>query len=236
MTETQTAAKRVAVVTGSASGLGAAIARTLESNGWVVAGLDLRPSATTSSTIVDVTDATAVAETFAAVEESLGAIDALVTVAGIYEMLPVVEITDDRWDRMLSVNIQGTVNAIAAVVPSMSARGAGNIVTISSDLGFGGSQGDPHYAATKGAIVGLSRSLAIELADSGVVVNSVAPGAADTPMLASDSPWRDPAFLDSLPVKRLVVPEEIAAAVVFFLDAGTDFAGQILSPNSGATI
>lgn len=236
MIEQQPMQARVAVVTGAASGLGAAISRALESNGWAVAGLDLRPSATTASAIVDVTDATAVAEAVTAVEARLGAVQALVTVAGIYEMLPIEAITDDQWDRMLSVNIHGTVNAIAAVLPGMTDRGAGSIVTISSDLGLGGSQGDPHYAATKGAVVGLSRSLALELRDKGIIVNSVAPGAADTPMLAGNSPWRDPAFLDTLPVRRLVAPEEIAAAVLFLLDAGTDFVGQVLSPNAGATI
>ena len=226
----------IAIVTGAASGLGAAVARMLAEKGWSVAGFDLRASATTSSTIVDVTDAAAVAAAVAGVTASLGHVDALVTVAGIYEVLPIDQITDERWNRMLAVNIEGTVNAIAAVLPGMTSRGIGSIVTISSDLGIGGSQGDAHYAATKGAIVGLSRSLARELADSGIVVNSVAPGAADTPMLAADSPWRDPAFLDTLPVRRLVTPDEIAAAVLFFLEAGSGFVGQLVSPNAGATI
>lgn len=235
MTEISTPGQ-VAIVTGAASGLGAAIARTLEAGGYTVVGFDLRPSATGHSHLVDVTDAAAVALAVKTVSATVGPIAALVTVAGIYEVLTVQEITDEKWHRMLSVNIAGTVNAISAVVPEMIARGGGSIVTISSDLGVGGSQGDAHYAATKGAIVGLSRSLALELAPHSIIVNTVAPGAADTPMLAADSPWREPAFLNTLPVNRLVSPDEIGAAVHFLLSTGDAFVGQIISPNSGATI
>ena len=227
---------RVAVVSGAASGLGKAIGEALSASGWFVVGLDLRDSATDLSICVDVTDAAAVAAAVERVRAVAGRLDTLVTVAGIYEVLPIAEISADRWDRMLGVNIAGTVNAIAAVLPGMLAAGAGSIVTISSDLGVGGSQGDAHYAATKGAIVGLTRSLALELVGTGVAVNSVAPGAADTPMLSADSPWREPSFLETLPVQRLVSPAEIAAAVLFLIDAGHDLVGQIISPNSGATI
>jgi len=226
----------VAIVTGAASGLGASVAAALSTAGWRVAGFDLRPSDTTLSVEVDVTDAAALAAAAARVARELGTADALVTVAGIYEELPLESITDDRWDRMLAVNIGGTVNACAAVVPQMLERGSGAIVTISSDLGLGGSQGDAHYAATKGAIVGFSRSLAGELEGRGIFVNSVAPGAADTPMLAADSPWRAESFLSTLPAGRLVRPDEIAAAVLFFLELRGACVGQVISPNAGATI
>ena len=226
----------VAIVTGAASGLGASVCAALHRDGWTVAGLDLRPSNTDLSLQADVTDAAAVAAAVQRATADLGPIDALVTVAGIYEELPVESITNERWNRMLAVNIGGTVNACAAVVPLMLARNGGTIVTISSDLGVGGSQGDAHYAATKGAIVGFSRSLGVELMGSGVTVNSVAPGAADTPMLAADSPWRAKSFLSTLPVGRLVRPEEIAAAVTFLLEVGPALVGQIISPNAGATI
>ena len=227
---------RVAIVTGAASGLGASVCQALHRDGWAVAGLDLRPSNTDLSLHVDVTDAVAVAAAVQRASVDLGPIDALVTVAGIYEEMPVESITDEQWNRMLAVNIGGTVNACAAVVPLMLARNGGTIVTISSDLGVGGSQGDAHYAATKGAIVGFSRSLGVELLGSGVTVNTVAPGAADTPMLAADSPWRAKSFLSTLPVGRLVRPEEIAAAVTFLLEVGPALVGQIISPNAGATI
>lgn len=226
----------VAVVTGAASGLGAAIANLFRERGWIVAGIDLRGAATDLHLVADVADLAAVDAAVATVVARLGHVDALVTVAGVYEMLPIAQITDERWNRMLSINVAGTVNAISAVLPGMIANETGSIVTISSDLGVGGSQGDAHYAATKGAIIGLSRSLALELAGTGVTVNSVAPGAADTAMLAADSPWREAGFLETLPVTRLVSPDEIAAAVLFFVEAGAGFSGQVLSPNSGATI
>ena len=229
--------RRVAVVTGAASGLGAAVARALTAAGWQVAGLDLRPSPGTALGVeVDVTDADAVGSAVDRVERELGAVAALVTAAGVYEMLPVEDVDDARWHRMMAVNLSGTATTCAAVVPRMVAGGRGSVVTISSDLGVGGSQGDVHYAASKGAIVGFTRALATEVEDTGVAVNTVAPGAADTPMLATDSPWRSGDFLATLPVQRLVHPEEIAAAALFLLETGPAVSGQVLSPNAGATI
>jgi 2-hydroxycyclohexanecarboxyl-CoA dehydrogenase len=229
--------RRVAVVTGAASGLGAAVARALTAAGWQVAGLDLRPSPGTALGVeVDVTDADAVGSAVDRVERELGAVAALVTAAGVYEMLPVEDVDDARWHRMMAVNLSGTATTCAAVVPRMVARGRGSVVTISSDLGVGGSQGDVHYAASKGAIVGFTRALATDVEGSGVAVNTVAPGAADTPMLATDSPWRSGDFLATLPVQRLVHPEEIAAAALFLLETGPAVSGQVLSPNAGATI
>jgi 2-hydroxycyclohexanecarboxyl-CoA dehydrogenase len=227
--------RRVAVVTGAASGLGAAVARALTAAGWQVAGLDLRPSPGTALGVeVDVTDA--VGSAVDRVERELGAVAALVTAAGVYEMLPVEDVDDARWHRMMAVNLSGTATTCAAVVPRMVARGRGSVVTISSDLGVGGSQGDVHYAASKGAIVGFTRALATDVEGTGVAVNTVAPGAADTPMLATDSPWRSGDFLATLPVQRLVHPEEIAAAALFLLETGPAVSGQVLSPNAGATI
>lgn len=228
---------RVAIVTGTARGLGAAIAATLRMQGRTVAGLDLLLSEGVDLALeVDVSDAHAMASAVGRVERECGSVDELVTAAGIYEMAPVEEISDSRWHRMLAVNLFGTAAACAAVLPGMVARGSGSVVTISSDLGVGGSQGDAHYAASKGAIIGLTRALATEVADAGVAVNTVAPGAADTPMLDAASPWRAPEFLCTLPVQRLVGPEEIAAAVLFVLSCGPAVNGQVLSPNCGATI
>jgi NAD(P)-dependent dehydrogenase (short-subunit alcohol dehydrogenase family) len=231
------AAGEVAVVTGSASGLGAAVASMLRASGRRVAGLDLRPSDGVDLAIeVDVTDREAVAAAVRRVEDELGPVAALVTAAGIYEMAPVDEIGDDRWERMLRVNLAGTATVCAAVLPLMVGRGAGAVVTVSSDLGVGGSEGDAHYATSKGAIVGLTRALATEVDGTGVGVNSVAPGAADTPMLEASSPWRAAGFLGTLPVRRLVRPDEIAAAALFLVEAGPAINGQVVSPNAGATI
>ena len=99
----------------------------------------------------------------------------------------------------------------------------------------GGSQ-DAHYAAAKGAIIGVVRSLAAEVAADGVRVNAVAPGPTDTPLLAPHSPWRAPAYLTTLPLRRLGSPEEVALCVAYLIDEGGFCVGEVLNPNSGAVI
>ena len=137
---------------------------------------------------------------------------------------------------MLDVHLGGTRNACAAVLGGMLERGEGRIITISSELALGGGENDAHYAAAKGAIIGFTKSLAAEVAADGVLVNSVAPGPTDTPLLSEDSPWRDADYLRTLPLRRLVRPEEIAEAVLFLAEEGDYFCGQVISPNAGAVI
>ncbi len=227
---------RVALVTGAASGIGAVVCRRLAERGWRVAGLDLEPSDTELSLQVDVTDRDAVRDAADHAGSRLGAISLLITAAGVYEMVPVAEIDAQRWRRMLAVHVGGVANACWAVVPSMIEHRRGIIVTISSELALAGGDGDAHYAAAKGAILGFTRSLGAELAPQGIRVNSVAPGPTDTPLLAADSPWRDQAYLDSLPIGRLVRPDEVADTVLFMVEEGTYFSGQTVSPNAGAVI
>jgi 2-hydroxycyclohexanecarboxyl-CoA dehydrogenase len=226
----------VAVVTGAASGIGAAVGRLLSERGWRVAGIDLNPSQTELSLQADVSDLDAMRGAAERVAAELGPVSALVTAAGVYEIVPVAEIDDERWRRMLSLHLGGVANALWAVLPGMLAAGEGAVVTISSELAISGGDGEAHYAAAKGAIIGLTRSLGWELAPQGIRVNSVAPGPTDTPLLAADSPWREPAYLDTLPIGRLVTPEEVAQTVLFLIEEGTYFAGQTLSPNAGAVI
>ncbi|HEV2092693.1 MAG TPA: SDR family oxidoreductase [Rubrobacter sp.] len=236
MTARGSAGGAVALVTGAASGIGAAVASRLADAGWRVAGLDLRESETDLSLAADVTDAAAVRAAAERAERELGPVSLLVTVAGYYEMVPVSEIGIEAWRRMLTVHLGGTRNACAAVLGSMIGRGSGRIITISSELALAGGEDDAHYAAAKGAIIGFTKSLAAEVADRGVLVNSVAPGPTDTPLLAPDSPWREPAYLETLPLRRLVLPEEIAETVLFLAEEGDYFCGQVLSPNAGAVI
>jgi NAD(P)-dependent dehydrogenase (short-subunit alcohol dehydrogenase family) len=226
----------VALVTGAAGGIGAAVADLLTARGWRVAGLDVRASDTELSLVVDVSDRAAVAEAVERATRDLGAVSVLVTAAGHYESVPVGEIETHRWRQMLAVHLGGAVNCCWAVVPQMLRAGAGAIVTISSELALAGSAGDAHYTAAKGAILGFTRSLGIELAPHGVRVNGVAPGPTDTPLLAADSPWREPAYLETLPIGRLVRPEEVAETVALLVEEGGYFAGQTLSPNAGAVI
>jgi 2-hydroxycyclohexanecarboxyl-CoA dehydrogenase len=151
-------------------------------------------------------------------------------------MAPVDDIDVARWRRMLAVHLGGAVNACRAVLPGMLARGTGTVITITSELALGGGGNDVHYVAAKGAVLGLTRSLGVELAAKGIRVNSVAPGPTDTPLLAPDSPSRAPEYLRTLPLGRLVTPGEVAATVLFLVEEGTYFQGQTISPNAGAVI
>jgi 2-hydroxycyclohexanecarboxyl-CoA dehydrogenase len=228
--------KGAALVTGAASGMGALVCERLAARGWRVAGIDLHKSRVELSLEADVSDRSAVRVAADRAARELGPISVLVTAAGIYEMVPVGEIDDQRWRRMLAVHLGGVANACWAVLPGMLAAGSGTIVTISSDLALAGGDGDAHYAAAKGAVLGFTRSLGVELAPRGIRVNSVAPGSTDTPLLDADSPWRAPAHLATLPLGRLVRPEEVAATVLFVVEEGTYFAGQTISPNAGGAI
>ncbi|TGD84549.1 SDR family oxidoreductase [Mycolicibacterium sp. CH28] len=227
----------VALVTGAASGIGAAVAALLTERGWTVAGLDLKPAQELPAAVaVDVSDSAQVHRAVGAIREQLGPIQALVNAAGLYEMAPVSDISPAAWTTMLRVHLGGLRNAVHAVLPEMIERRRGAIVAISSELAIGGGDGDAHYAAAKGCVVGFVRSLAAEVAPYGVRVNSVAPGPTDTPMLAPDSPWRDPAYLATLPAGRLGTPQEVAHAVHFLLDGPGFCVGEVLSPNCGAVI
>jgi NAD(P)-dependent dehydrogenase (short-subunit alcohol dehydrogenase family) len=227
----------VAVITGAASGIGAACADLMHRSGWHTAGIDLNGSETDLPLRADVSDRAAVAAAIDQIVDRFGQIDLLVSAAGYYEEgIDVVDITVGQWDRMLSVILGGTVNTAAAVLPHMISRGQGTIVAISSELALGGSATDLHYVAAKGAVLGFAKSLAMEVADTAIRVNLVAPGPTDTPLLAADSLWREPEYLATLPLGRLVTPEEIAGAVHFLATEGSMYCGEVLSPNAGAVI
>jgi len=172
-----------------------------------------------------------------AVAIQLGRIDLAVSAAGYYEEgIDVARISGAQWDRMLSVILGGTVNTSAAVLPHMLASGTGTIIAISSELALAGSATDLHYVAAKGAVLGFVKSLAAEVAHTGIRVNAVAPGPTDTPLLAAGSLWRRPEYLATLPLGRLVTPAEIASAVYYLATEGAMYCGEVLSPNAGAVI
>jgi 2-hydroxycyclohexanecarboxyl-CoA dehydrogenase len=216
----------VALVTGAGGGIGGAAADALKAAGMAVARTDLP---------LDVADAEAVAGLVAQTEADLGPIEVLVNCAGYVEETPLGEITDAEWNRMLRVHLGGTWHTCREVAPRMAARGRGAIVNTSSELALCGAELHAHYCAAKGAIIGLTKSLALELGGRGVRVNVVAPGATDTALLTDT--WRTPAYLASLPLGRLSTAAEIAATVVFLAsDAASYITGQVVSPNSGAVI
>jgi 2-hydroxycyclohexanecarboxyl-CoA dehydrogenase len=217
---------RVAIVTGSAGGIGGATVAALTARGHVVHGIDLP---------TDVADEAAVTAAIDAVEAESGPVDVLVNCAGHIAETPVTGISDEEWSRMLHVHLGGTWHTCRALAPRMAARGRGSIVNVSSELALCGAALHAHYCAAKGAIIGLSKALAAELAPAGVRVNSVAPGATDTALLTDV--WRTPEYVGSLPMRRLSTPAEIAATVAFLAsDAASFVTGQVVSPNSGAVM
>ena len=227
---------RAALVTGAGSGIGAAIVRELRRSGWRVAGFDLQDCDADVACRGNVVSGAELQAAVAQSEAELGPIEALVTAAGYYEMVPIEQISEEQWNNMLRVHLGGLFNSTRAVLPGMLQRGSGSIVAIASELAIGGGDEDAHYAAAKGAILGFVRSLAAEVAGQGVRVNSVAPGPTDTPLLSADSPWRAAEYLATLPVRRLARPEEVARVVRYAVEEGSFLVGEVLSVNSGAVI
>lgn len=225
----------VALVTGGASGIGAAVVEALTARGYTVGCLDLNPGPAENTWAVDVSDADAVARAVGQLQDRLGPVSAVVTSAGYYEMAPVSDISEDAWRRMLRVHLGGLVNVARATLPDLIAT-RGSLVAVASELAVGGGDEDAHYAAAKGAILGLVRSLAVEVADTGVRVNCVAPGPTDTPLLAPDSPWRAPEYLQTLPLRRLTTPAEVARCVEYLVCDATFSTGDVVNVNSGAVI
>lgn len=226
----------VAVITGGASGIGAACVRALSARGIRTASLDLQRGSAGADLfeILDVRDRGAVADAIERTESSLGPIDYLVTAAGYYAAGELSELGEAAWRDMLEVHVHGTANAWRAVLPGMRARGRGAVCAVGSELGLIGDPVAPHYAAAKGAIHAMVKSVAVELAGEGIRVNCVAPGPTDTPLMADDPNASE--YASAVPLGRLLAPEEIAAAVCFALLEDTNLLGQVVSPNGGAAI
>ena len=223
------------MVTGAASGIGRACALALRRAGVPVAGLDLRAAADVDLALEgDVADPRAVEAAVAEAEARLGPVGYAVTAAGYYERRGLGAVGPEGWERMLDVILGGTVNVARAVYGPMRARGKGAICGISSELALCGDADAPHYATAKGAVHGFLASLAVEAAPAGVRVNCVAPGPTDTPLMTPE--LRAPDYVESLVLRRLVAPEEVAATVAFVLLGEHNLVGQVISPNAGAVV
>ena len=182
----------------------------------------------------DVADGTAVAEMVRRTEKELGPVTLLVNNAGVAGQAQFQDISDEMWDRYLAVNLGGARNTIRAVLPHMLSEKRGAIVNISSIWGLRGASCEVAYACTKAAIIALTRSLAMELAPSGIRVNCVAPGVIDTDMVQvlGQETLRD--LAEQTPLGRLGRPEDIAHAVAFLAsDKASFITGQVLGADGG---
>ena len=245
---------RTAVVTGAGRGIGAAIATALAGAGADVAvwDLDAAGAAEVAAALartrgvrslglaVDVSDTASVDRAAGRVEAELGPVDVLVNNAGIDVIGPFVESVEADWDRIMAVNLKGPIACCHRILPGMIERGRGSVVNIASDAGKVGSSGETVYAATKGGVIALTKSLAREVASKGVRVNCVCPGPTDTALLgqlAASSPKLREALARAIPLRRVAQPDDIAPAVVFLAGDGAAYiTGQALSVSGGLTM
>lgn len=240
--------KKVALITGSSRGIGRAEAIALARDGYAVCvncveredkaqelAAQLRSEGCEAMWYkADVADAAAVKQMVAEVEKTLGAVTLLVNNAGIAKQCLFQDMTEDYWKRIFDVNLNGAFNTIQAVLPHMLHEHSGCIINTSSIWGQHGASCEVAYSATKHAVIGLTRSLAQELAPTNIRVNCVAPGVINTDMVQVLGRETLDALADDTPVGRLGRPEDIAAVVSFLAsDAASFITGQVITSDGG---
>jgi 2-hydroxycyclohexanecarboxyl-CoA dehydrogenase len=245
--------RRVAIVTGAGSGLGRAIAHRLASDGLAVAVLDIdgEAAATVAGEItadgfeavaygdVDVSSRAQVDDAVARVRADMGPTLVLVNNAGIAGFREFEKITDEKWDRIMQVNLNGPFYLCQAVLPDMLEAGWGRIVNISSSSAQGGQPYMVHYVTSKAGLIGMTKALALELGPRGITVNTIPPGFIDTPMLRGSE---ERGLLGGsveenaakTPVRRAGLPADIAYATSFLVSEEASYVtGQVIGVNGG---
>ena len=240
--------KKVALITGSSRGIGRAEAVKLAHDGYAVCINCVEREDKAQEAVeqlvsggceamwykADVSDSTAVKQMVAAIEEKLGAVTLLVNNAGIAKQCLFQDMSEDYWRHIFDVNLNGAFNTIHAVLPNMLHEHSGCIINTSSIWGQHGASCEVAYSATKHAIIGLTRSLAQELAPTNIRVNCVAPGVIDTDMVQVLGEETLAALAGDTPVGRLGRPEDIAEIVSFLAsDAASFITGQVITSDGG---
>jgi NAD(P)-dependent dehydrogenase (short-subunit alcohol dehydrogenase family) len=237
---------RVALVTGAASGIGRATAIRLAADGATVGclGLDRDGLVETAQMILDagghaitfaadVTDRQAVDIGARRIAGELGPIGIVVNNAGIPGAGKFVDVNYEDWRRVIEVHVDGAFHVTQAVLPAMLEAGWGRVINVASETVWLG-QTSVQYATAKAALLGFTRSLARQVAGSGVLVNAVAPGPVDTPMMHANSPEEIEWERRTVLIGRLLTADEIAASIAFLAGPGGDaYVGQVISPNGG---
>ena len=229
---------KTALVTGGSSGIGAAIADRLRSDGYNVATVDLNSADTDHSYLADVTDRAQIDAALAEIRAALGPVTLLVNAAGKEVFRRFANITFDEWRKIIDINLHGVFHTTQAVLPDMVEAGWGRIVNISSSSTHSGAPFMSAYVAAKSGVNGLTKSLALEYGPAGITVNAVPPGFVDTPMLRASAEQGNLGSIEEAikrtPVGRMGKPEDIAAACAFFISEEAGYiTGQILGVNGG---
>jgi NAD(P)-dependent dehydrogenase (short-subunit alcohol dehydrogenase family) len=239
---------KIALVTGAASGIGQGIAIAFAREGADIVIADRSPEAKAAETIAgikkhgrqgmfvqaDVSDEASVQAMAKAALARFGRVDILVNNAGIFTESLIENLPIEDWDRVMNVNLRGVFLCIRALIGQMLERRDGRIINIASQLGQIGGRSIGHYAASKAGVIGLTKSLAREVSTRGVLVNAIAPGPIQTPMVESETEeWRN-AKLAELPIGRFGTVDEVTPTAVLLASAeGSYYVGQTLGPNGG---
>jgi 2-hydroxycyclohexanecarboxyl-CoA dehydrogenase len=243
---------KAALVTGGASGIGAATSRRLAAEGARVAIADVDVAGARqvageldgAAVEMDVADTASVRAGLAAAGEAVGPIDVVVNNAGTDRFGWFTKVDEADWDLVLAVNLRGTLAVTHAVLPSMHERGGGAIVNVASEAGRVGSQGSAVYSAAKAGVIGFTKAIALESARYGVRCNAVAPGPIDTPLLnAAPEVLGDlgarlrQGMIDATAMRRIGQPDEVAAAIAFLAsDDASYVTGQTLNVSGGLSM
>jgi 3-oxoacyl-[acyl-carrier protein] reductase len=242
-----TFAGKVALVTGASQGIGESIALELAKEGLTIALVDIQKDKLDSVSekirqaggvaLVQAADVSRLDEATAVVEAVIGTskrLDYLVNNAGITRDNLLMRMREDEWDAVVAVNLKGVFNFTKSSIRAMINGRFGRIVNISSVVGVMGNAGQANYSASKAGVIGLTKSLAREVAGRGITVNCVAPGYIATAMTESLPEGVKKAFLDMIPMKRMGMPEDVAQAVKFLLsDQASYITGQVIHVNGG---